>query len=565
MKKLLLLTLLVLFGCSKEASEPEIPRYTLTVTANPPEGGLVNPQTGTYNSGQTVNIVASANDFFAFSNWTGNWNGTENSFTITMDSNKTITGNFEKIDLDEDGILNDRDNCPNTSIGSDVDGNGCSLGQKDSDNDGYTDDIDLCPGDGGDVDSNGCPDDDNDGVPNNLDSCPATYGWYDNQDSDFVTVDSNGCKINYVTLSPNDYTVKALENAEIGQLDVIWLATDPNLRTIDWTENNGFTSNVKPFNEAKFKIVDKDELRSILINGEDPGFYPVTSKITDMSNMFYGININTPYLKEVIKYMDVSNVTNMSQMFRFAYFKDLPVQQSINSWSSGFFTFWDTGNVENMSLMFAGARLNRLYLNYFDTSKVKTMRGMFSGYHSYDISNYPIQPGQSITSEEIRPCPYTGVIIEPDGAGGGNKFIGTCMTRMSSWPEWVQIVIDSWDVSSVEDFAYMFENYGWIYSNIEEWNTSSATDMTRMFWHGRHYGNFQDWNVSNVTNCINFNKYAEIDKGYIDYNGASFKIYYNTENIQVPLAYRSSAAPETLILEDYHNTRLPNFTNCTPD
>ncbi len=86
MKKLLLLTLLVLFGCSKEASEPEIPRYTLNVTANPPEGGLVNPQTGTYNSGQTVNIVASANDFFAFSNWTGNWNGTENSFTITMDS-----------------------------------------------------------------------------------------------------------------------------------------------------------------------------------------------------------------------------------------------------------------------------------------------------------------------------------------------------------------------------------------------------------------------------------------------------------------------------------------------
>ena len=48
MKKLLLLSLLVLFSCSKEDEPdvPEIPRYTLTVTANPTEGGLVNPQTG---------------------------------------------------------------------------------------------------------------------------------------------------------------------------------------------------------------------------------------------------------------------------------------------------------------------------------------------------------------------------------------------------------------------------------------------------------------------------------------------------------------------------------------
>ena len=104
MKKFLLFSLLVLSGCAKEASEPEIPQYTLTVTANPAEGGLVNPRTGTYNSGQTVNILASANDFFAFSNWTGNWNGAENSFTLTMDSNKTITGNFEKYDLSDPNV-----------------------------------------------------------------------------------------------------------------------------------------------------------------------------------------------------------------------------------------------------------------------------------------------------------------------------------------------------------------------------------------------------------------------------------------------------------------------------
>ena len=548
--------MLILFGCSKEKepSAPEIPRYTLTVTANPSEGGLVNPQTGTYNSGQTVNIVASANDFFVFNNWTGSWNGSDSNFTITMDSNKTITGNFDKIDLDEDGILNDRDNCPNTSTGSEVDGNGCSLGQRDSDNDGYTDDIDLCPGDGGDVDSNGCPDNDNDGVPNNLDSCPTTYGYYENQDSNFVTVDSNGCKINYVTLSYDDHTVRALDNAEVGQLDVVLLSTNPNVRTIEWPSGSF------PFDVAKFKVVDKDELRSILINGEDPGFYPVTSKITDMSNMFNGININTYYLKKVIQYMDVSNVTNMHMMFRNAYIKDQEYPEGIYN---SFFPFWDTGNVENMDNMFSSARLNNLNLSYFDTSKVKTMRSMFNGYHSFDISNYPIQPGQSLTPEEIMTCPYFSV-IDPNNAPG--KFINTCMYNMNSWPQWVQIKIDSWDVSSVENFAQMFEQYRWYYSNIEEWDTSSATDMNRMFWYGRHNGNLQNWNVSNVTNCNNFNQFAEIDDGVISYNGGYFKIYYNTENIQVPLGYLNSpSVPQTLILEDYHDTRLPNFTNCAPD
>ena len=91
MKKILLLSLLVLFGCSKEASEPEIPRYSLTVTANPAEGGLVNPTTGSYNAGSQVTILASPNDYYRFSNWTGNWNGSENQVTITMDSNKTLT------------------------------------------------------------------------------------------------------------------------------------------------------------------------------------------------------------------------------------------------------------------------------------------------------------------------------------------------------------------------------------------------------------------------------------------------------------------------------------------
>ena len=54
--------------------------------------------------------------------------------------------------------MNNKDNCPNTPTGESVDDNGCSDSQKDSDNDGITDDKDNCPNtpNGEPVDDNGC-------------------------------------------------------------------------------------------------------------------------------------------------------------------------------------------------------------------------------------------------------------------------------------------------------------------------------------------------------------------------------------------------------------------------
>jgi outer membrane protein OmpA-like peptidoglycan-associated protein len=120
-------------------------------------------------------------------------------------------------DGDGDGVVNARDKCPNTPIGSIVDENGCAI---DSDGDGVSDGLDHCPRTnyrarglvdiygcpidsdfdgvvdyldncphgavGAVVDSSGCPvDSDADGVPDGLDDCPNTlYG---------VDVDRNGC------------------------------------------------------------------------------------------------------------------------------------------------------------------------------------------------------------------------------------------------------------------------------------------------------------------------------------------------------------------------------------
>lgn len=77
-------------------------------------------------------------------------------------------------DSDRDGVIDDRDRCPNTPSGVTVDANGCPI---DSDNDGVADYLDKCPGTpaGVKVDTTGCPvDSDKDGVVDYLDKCPDT-------------------------------------------------------------------------------------------------------------------------------------------------------------------------------------------------------------------------------------------------------------------------------------------------------------------------------------------------------------------------------------------------------
>tara|TARA_Y100001934_G_C12309151_1_gene754019 strand:- start:304 stop:1701 length:1398 start_codon:yes stop_codon:yes gene_type:complete len=99
-----------------------------------------------------------------------------------------------QIDSDQDGVMDDADLCPNTAFQSNVDANGCSMSQRDSDGDGILDSMDLCANTSAIslIDSNGCAesqlDDDSDGVSNDIDICPNTLA--------LSQVDSNGCASN---------------------------------------------------------------------------------------------------------------------------------------------------------------------------------------------------------------------------------------------------------------------------------------------------------------------------------------------------------------------------------
>lgn len=88
-------------------------------------------------------------------------------------------------DSDGDGVLENRDRCPDTPAGAQVDGTGCP---SDSDADGVPDGVDRCANTtpGASVNATGCTQDsDGDNIPDGLDRCPDTEAG--------VLVDPNGC------------------------------------------------------------------------------------------------------------------------------------------------------------------------------------------------------------------------------------------------------------------------------------------------------------------------------------------------------------------------------------
>ncbi|MEM7292315.1 MAG: OmpA family protein [Pseudomonadota bacterium] len=92
------------------------------------------------------------------------------------------------LDADDDGVIDDIDQCPATPDGTAVDENGCPL-PLDGDRDGIIDEVDECPATpaGEAVNDRGCPpDSDRDGVLDADDACPGT--------PEGRVVDDKGCE-----------------------------------------------------------------------------------------------------------------------------------------------------------------------------------------------------------------------------------------------------------------------------------------------------------------------------------------------------------------------------------
>ena len=204
---------------------------------------------------------------------------------------------LEDPDDDNDGV-NDinatgyiLDECPQTALNStDIDEKGCAPYQRDSDNDGLTDDIDQCPGTpfGYDVNEIGCADIDGDGVFENIDSCENTpQRW---------TPDSTGCSVQQYSEPWNtgpygsdrldvvsSFSVPTLSGTWNFQNE--WTGDDVYLFLFKYTDSNGNSNSATWGANPRDIILNLPDNAHLFYGSFDTSYHSdVTSRQTDVQN-----------------------------------------------------------------------------------------------------------------------------------------------------------------------------------------------------------------------------------------------------------------------------------------
>ena len=181
----------------------------------------------------------------------------------------------------------------------------------------------------------------------------------------------------------------------------------------------------------------------------------LTSNVHSLGGAFAGLSE-----LEYVNIKDISNITDMRDMFREAYLFNQPIGN------------WDTSNVINMAGMFTDAESFNQPIGDWDTSNVTDMAGMFLRAKSF---NHPI--------------------------GNWNTSNVSYMSHMFNGATSFNQPIDNWDTSRVTDMQCMFWNATSFNQPIGNWDTSKVTDMSGMF-HGATSFNqpIGNWDTSKVTN-----------------------------------------------------------------
>lgn len=245
---------------------------------------------------------------------------------------------------------------------------------------------------------------------------------------------------------------------------------------------NTVTLSMVPSNLRRFYLSgSSDKLK--LIDVLQWGAVPWTS----MASAFDGCsNLN-------ITATDIPNlgsVNSMNSMFRFCSSLNGPA--NINS--------WNTSNVTDMTLLFAGATIFNQNIGSWNTSSCTTFERMFLNAVNFN---------QNISGWNTSVCTnMLGVFLSAQAFNQNISSWNTSLvTTMKSMFESALVFnqnIGGWNTSSVTDMNSMFSNAPNFNQNIGGWNTSKVTDMSNMFYlAGGFNQNISTWNTSSVNYMSN--------------------------------------------------------------
>jgi surface protein len=208
----------------------------------------------------------------------------------------------------------------------------------------------------------------------------------------------------------------------------------------------------------------------------------VNKWISTPSHIYFTDSSNLTYYGHISNW-DVSNVTNMSELFR--------DKQTFNDDISS----WDVSNVTNMSYMFRNARSFNQNISSWDVSNVKDMSYMFRDAKAFNqnINNWDVS---NVTS-------FNYMFAMKNYNHPLNKWVTNSvknMSKMFSETGTFNQSINEWDVSNVTDMSEMFSYNDSFNQPLNSWNVSSVVNMSRMFSNSIFNQNINNWTITSVKN-----------------------------------------------------------------
>jgi hypothetical protein len=88
---ILVIIITTIFSCKKEVIQ-----YSLLTSVEPVNTGTISPASGTFENGQKISLMATPSSEYIFKEWKGDLSATSNPSDLIINSNKSITGSFEK-------------------------------------------------------------------------------------------------------------------------------------------------------------------------------------------------------------------------------------------------------------------------------------------------------------------------------------------------------------------------------------------------------------------------------------------------------------------------------------
>ena len=152
----------------------------------------------------------------------------------------------------------------------------------------------------------------------------------------------------------------------------------------------------------------------------------------------------------------------------------------------------DISNITDMEDLFRDSkRVDFSGIEKWDTSKVKTMNGMFSDAHCF---NHNINDWNVSNVENMRymfaNTPFNQPLDKWSVSRVANMSGMFCNTPFNQ-------PLNDWDTSSVTNMSSMFSSAPFN-QPLDKWNVSKVTDMSDMFYDSHFNQNINDWDVSNV-------------------------------------------------------------------